>query len=276
MIELKKQDYHKASKSLKKVTFNSLFARAAVEGHVSGKIFADSQDEPTTFYVIHPYGMTLLFGSHRNKNFNEAFKDHSLNKNGLRNTFEWMQAYPDNWDNTLKALYGNQFITSSDNSENIDSGIVELNTRVNFQFNPQNYIELKKNLISLNGTITRTTEKEFNEMEGSVIPSKFWDNAKDFLANGIGFSCYLEGQLACTAYSSCRMDNMLELGMETIPKFRGKGIALHTCSKLIEYCLENDLEPIWACRLENIGSYNLAKKLGFEPTLQLPYYRLSK
>jgi hypothetical protein len=36
------------------------------------------------------------------------------------------------------------------------------------------------------------------------------------------------------------------------------------------------LEPVWACRLENDGSYKLAQKLGFEPVLEIPYYRLSK
>ncbi|MHA7830076.1 MAG: GNAT family N-acetyltransferase [Flagellimonas sp.] len=272
MIELKEQDYYKASESLKKVTYNSLFARAVIEGRVTGKVYADSQNEPNTFYVIHPYGMTLLFGSNKNQDFNLAFK----NKSGSRDTFEWMQAYPNDWDNTLRELYGNTLIKFSDNRDNCNTGIIELNTRVNFQFNPQKYFEFKKDLKPLNGTIIRTSEREFNEMTGSVIPSNFWDNAVDFLTNGIGFSHYFNGQLSCTAYSAFLIDNMLELGMETLPKFRGKGIALHTCSRLIDYCLENNLEPIWACRLENIGSFNLAKKLGFEPTVQIPYYRLSK
>ncbi len=48
------------------------------------------------------------------------------------------------------------------------------------------------------------------------------------------------------------------------------------CSTLIEYCLENSYEPVWACRLENVGSYKLAEKLGFEMYGEVPYYRLSK
>lgn len=153
LIELEKHNYHKASESLKKVTFNSLFARAVVEGHVSGKVYADSQNGPTTFYVIHPYGMTLLFGSTENESFNFAFKNHSLNKNGLRNTFEWMQAYSEDWDIKLNELYGSQLIKYSDNRDNTDSGIVELNTRVNFQFKTQKYFEVKKSLKPLTLTI---------------------------------------------------------------------------------------------------------------------------
>lgn len=35
------------------------------------------------------------------------------------------------------------------------------------------------------------------------------------------------------------------------------------------------LSPVWACRMQNRGSYNLARSPGFEPALEIPYYRLS-
>lgn len=47
--------------------------------------------------------------------------------------------------------------------------------------------------------------------------------------------------------------------------------------KLLEKEGYNKLtEPIWSCRLENTGSYKLAQKIGFLPTAEIPYYRLSK
>jgi len=81
---------------------------------------------------------------------------------------------------------------------------------------------------------------------------------------------------AATSYSSFIRDDMLELGIETVESFRGKGLAQHVCSALIDYCVKNNYEPIWACRKENIGSYKLAQKLDFEPTKEILYYRLSK
>lgn len=275
MIELEKQDYPKAIHSLKNVTINSLFARAVIERHVSGKVYVNNKDNPTTFYVVHPYGMSLLFGNHKNAEFNSAFKDYALNKDGSRKDFEWMQAFPNKWDNVLKELFKESLIKSSENKGNITARIVELNTRVNFKFDVDKYSKFKENLNPTNGTMKKTTEDIFNSMHGSVVPSNFWNNVDDFLNNGVGFSLFFDGQLACTAYSSFLMDNMLELGMETVPKFRGKGFAQHTCSRLIDYCLENEYDPIWACRLGNIGSVRLAEKLGFEPTIQIPYYRLS-
>jgi RimJ/RimL family protein N-acetyltransferase len=115
----------------------------------------------------------------------------------------------------------------------------------------------------------------YENMRGSVIPKYFWKDAEQFSNLGVGFSLIYENNVASTAYSSFIHGNQLELGIETVESYRGKGFAIHTCSALINYCLENNYEPVWACRLENTGSYKLAQKLGFEPTFYIPFYRLN-
>ncbi|MBP7847104.1 MAG: hypothetical protein KAZ94_03120 [Burkholderiales bacterium] len=45
------------------------------------------------------------------------------------------------------------------------------------------------------------------------------------------------------------------------------------CARLIDYTLAHNLEPIWACRKGNQGSYNLAQLLGFVPVRELAYYQ---
>lgn len=269
------KDYPKVIDSLKEMKINNLFARAVVENYVSGKVYVNDVNNPTTFYVVHPYGMTLLFGKHDNQEFNQTFKEHALNKNKLRNSHEWLQAYPQQWDLVLKELFADCSIKSSEDDSNRTKNIIELNTRVNFKFNPKKYHQLKKDIKIPQTPAIRTGKREFKMMQGTVVPLNFWNNSDDFRDIGVGYSTYCENELACTAFTSCIIDNFLELGMETVPKFRGKGLARYTCSKLIDYCLENKYEPIWACRLENIGSYILAQKLGFEDVLQIPYYRLS-
>jgi len=276
LIKLEKKDYPKVLDSLKSVTTNNLFARAVVEKHVSGKVYVDSKDNPQTFYVVHPYGMSLLFGNHNNLCFNLVFKKHCLNHNRGRNDYEWMQAFPGKWDDVLNELFDNCIVRSSENTTTISHNVIELNTRINFKFNYSRYIQFKKSLSDKYFTIVPTSEEIFKTMKGSVVPSRFWDSAEDFLENGIGFTLLSNDKLACTAYSAFVIDDKLELGMETIPEFRGKGIAQYTCSRLIDYCLDNSYEPVWACRLENSGSVRLAEKLGFERTLKIPYYRLSK
>jgi GNAT superfamily N-acetyltransferase len=275
MIELGEDKYFKVNGPLEQVTINNLFARSVVEKHVIGRIYVDNEDAPRTIHVVHPYNMSLLFGRHDNGEFNSWFRDYALNTNKIRNKFEWMQASPRSWDTVLERIFKGNLIRYEDNKENKDNGIIELNTRVNFRFNPDKYEDFKKEILNTGFKIMRTNKEIFSEMKGSVVPMYFWNNEDDFYNNGIGFSLFYENRLASTAYSAFIHDRQLELGIETIEAYRSKGFAQYACAALIDYCLENNYEPVWSCRLENTASYKLAQKLGFEPVIQFPYYRLS-
>jgi GNAT superfamily N-acetyltransferase len=276
MVLLDKSNYGKVLRPLKTVTINNLFARAVIEQTVTGKIYVDDPINSQTFYVVHPYGMTLLFGESNNEKFNEAFRIYALNKDKSRDNFEWMQVFPSNWDNVLSFLFKDVLMKSSDNTEKAEEGIIELNTRVNFKFNLAKHQSLSTQIIGKDISIVRANEQMFQEMQGSVVPLNFWDNKEDFLKNGIAFALFYKDELASMSFSSYWFGNEFEMGIETKEKFRGKGFAELVCRAIIDYCIENSYEPIWSCRLENIGSYKLAQKLGFEPTLYLPYYRLSR
>jgi hypothetical protein len=273
---LDKNQYEHLTTPLEQVKINTLFARAVIEKKVSGLIYVDQTGNPKTFYVVHPYGMSLLFGDSTNSNFNDKFLHYSLNTHQIRDKFEWMQTYPDDWNKVLSDLYGTRLIKVADNKEHIESGIIELNTRVNFKFNQQKYYEKKPLILPQNCKIVQTDMELYDEMKGSVIPTFFWNSAHDFIQNGIGFSLISNNSLAATAYSAFIHNSKLEIGIETVDKFRNQGFAQLACSALIDYCLRNNYEPVWACRLENTGSFKLAEKLGFEVYSKLPYYRLSK
>lgn len=268
------RQYHKLADPISKVTINNLFARWVIEGHLSGKVYADNEDGPTVFYVVHPYGMSLLFGDCTNLGFNEEFRDYALNSKGERDRFEWMQAFPGDWDHILNELFRDRLVKSSENTMNREDGIIELNTRINFKFNYRKFKDKRQNLNEPDCKILRTTGEFFKDMKGSVVPAYFWRNADHFVEEGIGYSLFYNDKLASTAYSAFVLDKKLELGIETMDEFRGRGFAYHCCSALIDHCLENNFEPVWACKLENTASYRLAQKLGFEPCANIPYYRL--
>lgn len=275
MLLLESKNYHQLLEPIKKVTINNLFALSVLEQRMPGFVYINDANDPKTFYIVHPYGMSLLFGDCSNKVFNAKLRDYALNKNKTPKKQEWMQAFPNAWHDVLKDLFGTSLINSSDNSEKSENNVIELNTRVNFRFNLEKYCLLKQDKPA-GVTIVRTNEKIFAEMKGAVVPSFFWNDAADFYKNGIGFSLFEGDKLASTSYSAFIQGNMLEIGLETVEEFRGKGYAQNTCTALIDYCLKNNFEPVWACRLENIGSYKLAVKLGFEPTLKIPYYKLCR
>jgi GNAT superfamily N-acetyltransferase len=271
---LPKTDYHKAQEPLRRVSSNNLFAQCVIERRVNGSVFVDDVDHPSTFYIVHPYGMSLLLGNTENHRFNAAFLDYALNCHNKRATSQWMQVFPSQWEAKLMELFGDNLKRVSDNLSSNSTSKVELHTRVNFKFNSEKYMRFKHEAIKQEYNIKRVGINDFNGISGTVVPKYFWDSAADFYEHGVGFSVYIDNCLASTAYSAYVIDNFLEMGIETVERFRNKGMAKYACSALIDYCIEHGYEPVWACRFENTGSYLLAQKLGFEPTNMYPYYKL--
>lgn len=148
------------------------------------------------------------------------------------------------------------------------------NTRVNFSFNCEKYLKQKASYLNQDLEVVRMNKERFLAATGGVNPKAFWRNEEQFLAEGLGFNILDAGEIASTAFSGFVNEHQLEIGIETSEAHRGKGYAYAVCSALIEYCLEHQLEPVWACRLDNEGSFNLAHRLGFETTYMIPYYRL--
>lgn len=86
-----------------------------------------------------------------------------------------------------------------------------------------------------------------------------------------GFCCgaFLDNTLvSCTdAPNVPYMDDMVvEIGVNTLPDFYGKGFATECCKKCISNILKNNLCPIWSTSSDNIASQALAEKVGFEKT----------
>ena len=274
MILLNKSKYYRLLLPLKKVEINHLFAEAVLLGHVSGSVYVDQNVDPTIFYVSHPYGMSLLFGEPGNDEFNTWLLGHALNDSKTRQRHEWLQAYPEKWNYEINSMWNDYLIKPEDNNDCLKEPCIEVNTRVNFKFNKSIYLDFKNNCqIAADNTI-RTTPEIFENMQGSVIPGRFWDNVTDFSKQAVAYSVLVGDKIASTAFSAFIINDQLEIGIETTEEFRGKGYAVSACLSLIDYCLEHDYEPVWGCKLENTASYLLAQKLGFEPTIYWPFYRL--
>jgi len=153
---------------------------------------------------------------------------------------------------------------------------VETNIRVNFRLNADKYrAAVAAHPASPAAAIVPTTQELALAMPGAVTPRFFWRTTENGgLCIDAGFTRVVAGEPASTAFASCRTERELEIGIETADAHRGHGYAFDVSAALIAYCLEHGLEPVWACRLENEGSFRLARRLGFEPVFTLPYYRL--
>ncbi|MFN8347712.1 MAG: GNAT family N-acetyltransferase [Spirosomataceae bacterium] len=265
--------YDKVLPRLKQVAFNHLFARSVVEKHVTGKIWAEDLEDPRAFYIQHPYGMSLLFGQTDQTAFNQGLADYLLR--AAKNSAEWLQAYPDEWNLVLRDLLGDRLLISENENDLKRCDAVIQQTRVNFCFNPHSFAQLRLGALPGNFSLVRTDAAIYHALTGSVIPSNFWDHSEDFLRRGIGFSLLHQGRAISTAFASFIHNRQLELGIETLKEYQGQGLAKYVCAALIDHCLNHGYEPVWSCRLANTGSYKLAQQLGFEPVRQIPYYRLT-
>lgn len=282
-MKLLQQDtYGKILEQLYEIPYNTLFARAVLELKANGTVWGDNQDNPKTVFIAHSYGMSLLFGNIENEDFNTSLVDYILNINGNRSKYEWLQVYPEEWNDKLseitKAKIINYATIAAEYSPKELEMLIEKYrkkhviqwNRVNFKYNYNNKtvnIEPKYNMKLIN-------PDTWEQIEGSVIPKYFWKSKEDFKLDGIGYALMNGNDIVSIAFSSCKFKNELEIGVETSENYRGMGFAKQVCQKLLTYCQKYNYIPIWACRKENIGSYRLAKSLGFEESLTLPYYEL--
>ena len=264
MNEIQTSSFYIVKRLVDDVDFNTFFAQSVIKNHVSGKVFVDDITHPKTAYIRHPYGMSLLVGCHTNEEFNKWLFAYIAGNANRLNSDDWMQVYPYEWNKVLEKRLNNNLMKQN----------IEKCTRVNFSFDYKRYKKLKAQSDHQLVKIEKMNHSQFMEFQGKVVPRLFWDNYEDFIKNGMAYTVIENDDIASIAFSAYVHKDKLELGIETAEKHRNKGYAIEACSKLINHCLLNDREPVWSCKFENINSYRLAIKLGFDEKARYPYYGL--
>lgn len=266
-------EYNKVIGQLDLVPFDTYFARSVIENHLKGRIYVDSIDSPEAYYILHPYGLSLLLGT-PNNDFKDWLKGHMLGERGTKSSHEWMQVNPDIWNDRLRSILGQALVSPG---EPYDPTKVELHTRVNFEFNRDrfgDYLENNRRDLPDGYRIVDIDERLFGSIEGTVVPKSFWDTPEDFLKRGRGFCILNDEEIVSWSYTAWVHGKVFEIGIETAPAYRGRGFAEIASVRFIEHCLDKGLDPVWSCRLENTQSYKLALKLGFIEKRRQPFYRL--
>lgn len=267
--------YNSVLPTLDNVQFNTLFASSVLNEHVDGKVFVDDITFPTAVYILHASGMSLLYGELNNPHFKTNLKAYLLGSSNLRQSSESLQVVPGVLEKSIDQILDDSMCSYNQlgNPRFVKCKVAK-DRRRNFKFNKNKFNKYITDINFEGYQIVRVDSPMFNMINGVAVPNQFWNSAENFKKFGIGLSIVEENMPVATAFSSSIYQNMLEIGVETVPKYRKKGLASIACAKLISYCLENNLEPIWSCRYGNHGSVNLAKKIGFELTVDIPYYEL--
>lgn len=252
------------ARALARVDANVGFARAVVEGMVDGQFHTWRSSQGSAHHVVHPYGMSLIWGDGVDREFDELIAH--LRQGRYRTRDEWLQIDP-RWAD----LPWERELTNS--AETLEPATVH--QRINFEFDPDAFAAVHRQLaVPADWSVVRADESDFAR-PGSVVPAEFWRNAADFLAYGGGWRAESNGVRGALAFTSFRFGDELEIGIETHPDARGKGLATGVAARMIEDLLEHGISPVWSCRESNLASVRLASKLGFRPVRRLPYYGLA-
>ncbi len=234
---------------LEQADMNTMFARSVLTQDTDGKVYQNRLHTPGAFYIVHQYGMSLLIGDCADEAFQQALT--ACFQRPHRN--EYLQAYPDGWNAFLRGLAA--------------QGLAAEHGRVNFEFDEAVYNAGEKQATY---AASRTPVSVVAALEGAVVPKYFWKPA--LFPNCVAYTVFIGGEPASTAFTAYLHGDRLELGIETLPAYRGMGHAETACRALIRYCLDNGYTPMWSCSDQNPGSQALAQKIGFRPVRHSPYY----
>jgi RimJ/RimL family protein N-acetyltransferase len=283
MFEVRHCQFARIRPFLAAPPFNVYFARAVIEGHMTGTVYADDLEMPKAAYILHPCGMSLLCGSTGLEPFTSEIVEYMLDKKRMRKNPELVQVFPDAWQEELSTRLGTRLLRMNDpRRPGLDQlGVQELGkgrviewSRVNFEFDRNAFQSTKEPILPSGLHLQRTGKNVFHPWEGPVMPSSFWSSPEEFEKNGTAFAICRRGRPLCVAFSAWVFDDVLEIGIETHPEARRQGLATLACAALIRYALSRGLEPVWSAHSENKASQILAVRLGFKETRRVPYYRL--
>lgn len=259
----------RARRELDRVSGNTGFARAVLDGSAAGTLWCDRRVEPRAFHVVHGYGMSLVWG---------AAVDAALDavlarlRCGAGAGEEWLQVDPRwsglGWDAALDAV-------PFDAPEAGSAGATARHVRLTFAHDPAGARPARP---LPDGWRTRAATAADFGRAGTVVPSAFWPDAGSFLAHGGGVVAEraADGAVGAIAFTSYRTGDDLEIGIETAPAFRGRGLGAHVAGAFVDVVRGAGLTPVWSCREDNVASARVAASAGFVPTARLPYYHLRR
>lgn len=99
-----------------------------------------------------------------------------------------------------------------------------------------------------------------------------WGTPEDFFTRGFGFVTEALETHTIVSWSLCDCigDNACEIGIQTDPDYRQRGLAALTAAAAVDHALAQGLSSVgWHCRADNIGSQRTASRVGF--TLERDY-----
>lgn len=248
MLILQKEKYPSVKSLLNEGGYDIFpLVNSVISGKQEGKIFADSENDASCVFVLHHAGFSQVF-----------FLQENFNKNHFYDFISYSDVIP----------YYFHFYNSVSNEihEMERRGlVVKIRERRQFRF-----LDLKAVDIDLIGNfqIKRTEELDFKKLEvfNLDLGKRFWNSEFDFKKEAYGVCVVDEQGLPVSiCYSACIADNISEIDVMTLEKYRGMGFGRVVTLAYINESIKRNIYPNWDCFTENISSLRTAVSAGFTP-----------
>jgi RimJ/RimL family protein N-acetyltransferase len=266
-----------ARRALADLDVNVAFARVVVDGLVDGELWADREREPRAFHAVHPCGMSLVWGPDVESVADDVVR--RIGARAARGAGEWLQVEPRwhglDWDRMLGAVPFERYAATAGRADAAGASVAAVRrTRLHFAFEASAFAARPPARADAGPWNVRpATDADF-AWEGSTVPGRFWPDAAAFVGRGGGWVVEVDGTPAAIAFCAFRVDDQVEIGIETHQAFRRRGLASVAAATMIEDLLAGGLTPVWSCREDNVGSLRLANLLGFVVSRRLPYFEV--
>ncbi len=104
------------------------------------------------------------------------------------------------------------------------------------------------------------------ELQGAGFKS-----GAEMLNEGVVAGAIIDNNLVAIAHTSAFSDKYADVGVYTLPDYRGQGFAKATAALVCDKLKKQNLTPVWSCGEDNFPSIKIAENLGFEYFDHLTY-----
>ena len=116
---------------------------------------------------------------------------------------------------------------------------------------------------------------ELVEAAPAEIRGGGWGSTREMLEEGVVAGAVIGGDLVAIAFTSARSVGHADVAVNTLERWRGRGLAAAAASLVARRLQEASQVPVWSTGEDNRASLRVAQKLGFVPLAWRTYVILN-
>lgn len=235
------------------------FCTAVVEGIHPGRVFVDQLENPQTAFLNHNDPWSYFAGDPNNQAFNRALNQAIWARTAFPENVPSLlgTCASDGWDAAFKTILAPREPITAQRRHYVCHARAQnlAHTRVPDGFSVQ---KMDPSLLDRPGFTMPDEVREF------IVKCRDTDRP-DFRDYGFVAIHGETNQIVSWATVDAVSCGVGDVGLQTLPEYRRRGLTAITTAAALEYGLENGLSTIvWTCADDNIGSIRTAKRLGLQ------------